>query len=139
MNVKEYLSQAYRIDRRIDSKLSQIQSLRELASKATSTITSMPRSPSPNLQPIETIVARIAELEGEIVRDIDLLIDVKTELYGTIKRVGNIRQQMLLELRYLCFNTWEQIAEAMGINIRWTHRLHTRAVEEFTMLTTKSH
>ena len=37
MTVKEYLSQAYRIDQRINSKLEQVASLRALATKATST------------------------------------------------------------------------------------------------------
>ena len=35
MTVKEYLSQAYRIDQRINSKLEQVASLRALATKAT--------------------------------------------------------------------------------------------------------
>ena len=38
MTVKEYLSQAYRIDQRINSKLEQVASLRALATKATSTL-----------------------------------------------------------------------------------------------------
>ena len=35
MTAKEYLSQAYRIDQRINSKLKQVSSLRELSTKAT--------------------------------------------------------------------------------------------------------
>ena len=38
MTTKEYLAQAYRINQRINSKLEQIVSLRELATKATSTL-----------------------------------------------------------------------------------------------------
>jgi len=36
VNAKEYLSQAYRIDRRVNGKLEQASSLRELTTKATS-------------------------------------------------------------------------------------------------------
>ena len=39
MNAKEYLSQAYRIDQRINSKLEQVMSLRALLGKATGTLT----------------------------------------------------------------------------------------------------
>ena len=38
MTAKEYLSQAYKIDNDINSKLEQVASLRDLATKATSTI-----------------------------------------------------------------------------------------------------
>lgn len=44
MTVKEYLSQAYRIDQRINSKLEQVASLRALATKATSTLSDTPPS-----------------------------------------------------------------------------------------------
>ena len=46
MTVKEYLSQAYRIDQRINSKLEQVASLRALATKATSTLSDTPPSGS---------------------------------------------------------------------------------------------
>ena len=42
MKAKEYLSQAYRLDQRINSKIEQVASLNELATKCTSTITGMP-------------------------------------------------------------------------------------------------
>lgn len=41
MTVKEYLTQAYRIDQRINSKLEQIASLRGLALKATATLSGL--------------------------------------------------------------------------------------------------
>lgn len=50
MTIKEYLSQAYRIDQRINSKLEQVQSLRELAEKATSTLSDTPYSGNSNKQ-----------------------------------------------------------------------------------------
>lgn len=49
MTVKEYLSQAYRIDQRINSKLEQVASLRALATKATSTLSDTPPSGSRNV------------------------------------------------------------------------------------------
>ena len=38
MTAKEYLSQAYRLDKRIDSKIEQLKSLNLLATKCTSTL-----------------------------------------------------------------------------------------------------
>ena len=49
MTAKEYLSQAYRIDQRINAKLEQVMALRALATKATGTLSDMPRSDSSNV------------------------------------------------------------------------------------------
>ena len=44
LSAKDYLSQAYRIDQRINSKIEQVQSLRELAGKASATLSDVPPS-----------------------------------------------------------------------------------------------
>ena len=56
MRIKEYLGQTYRIDHRINSKIDQISSLHDLATKATSTISDMPGSPNRNIHRMEDIV-----------------------------------------------------------------------------------
>ena len=129
MDVKEYLGQAYRIDKRINSKLEQIVSLRELATKATSTLNDTPVSGTRNLQSMECIIAKMIDLEAEINEDIDTLVDLKRDLVVLIKKVLNPEYQTLLELRYLCFKTWEQIAVEMGYDLRYLHKLHGRALE----------
>ena len=62
MTTKEYLSQAYRIDQRINSKLEQVASLRALATKATSTISDNLPSGSQNVQAMEDIIVKIIYL-----------------------------------------------------------------------------
>lgn len=129
MTIKDYLGQAYRIDQRINSKLEQIACLRELATKATSTISDTPRSASRNTHSMENILVKMFALENEINDDIDALVDLKREIVSVIKLVDNPEYQTLLELRYLCFRTWEQIAVDMGYDLRYLHRLHGRALE----------
>lgn len=130
MTAKEYLGKAYRIDQRINSKLEQVASLRELATKATSTLSDAPKSASPNIQPMEGIIAKIIDLESEINRDIDALVDMKREIVGIIKGIQNPEYQTLLELRYLCFHPWEQIAVEMEYDLRYIYKMHGRALEE---------
>ena len=129
MTAKEYLVQAYRIDQRINSKLEQIVSLRELATKATSTLSDMPASGTRNLHPMEGIIVKVIDLESEINDDIDTLVDLKREIVSIIKKINNPEHQTLLELRYLCFKTWEQVAVDMGYDLRYIHKLHGRALE----------
>lgn len=103
MTAKEYLQQALRLDERINSKISQLESLRELATKCTSTITGMPHNPSPSQSPMADAVCKIIDLQDEINRDIDHLVDLKRELVGVIRNVEDVECRLLLELRYLCF------------------------------------
>jgi len=72
---------------------------------------------------------KIVDLENEINADIDQLVDLKREMVGIIKAVENPEHQTLLELRYLCFKTWEQIAVMMSYSIEYTFRLHKKALE----------
>lgn len=129
MTAKEYLGQAYRLDQRINSKLEQVASLNELAMKCTSTLTGMPRNPNRGISTMADAVGKIVDLQAEINRDIDQLVDLKREMVRLIKAVNNTEYQTLLELRYLCFKTWEQIAVDMGYNVRHVYRLHDEAVE----------
>lgn len=128
MTAKEYLGQAYLIDQRINAKLEQAVSLRQLAAKATSTLTDTPHSASPNLRSMENTIGKMVDLENEINADIGALVDLKLEIVSAIKGVENPEYRTLLELRYLCFKPWEQIALEMGYDLRWLYRLHQRAL-----------
>ena len=130
MTTKTYLSQARYLDMRIKSKLQQIDSLNELATTCTSVLTGMPRNPSASVSRMADAVCKIVDLQADINRDIDMLVDLKKEIMGVIKAVENPEYQTLLEKRYLCFLSWEKIAVDMGYDLRYIHKLHTRALED---------
>ena len=127
--VKEYLQQGYRIDQRINSKIAQVTGLHELATKATATLSDMPGNATPNTHRMEDIIVKMIDLENEINADIDRLVDLKAEMVSVIKNVRNPELQTLLELRYLCFKTWEQIAVELGYSIESIYRLHREALK----------
>ena len=126
---RTYLEQAYRIDQRINSKIEQVASLHNLATKANSTLTDMPGSPNRNIHRMEDIIVKIVDLENDINQDIDMLADLKTEIMQVIKKVDDLELQTLLEQRYLNFRTWEQIAVDMGYNVRHLYRMHDKALK----------
>lgn len=130
MTAKEYFGQAYRLDQRINSKLEQVTSLNELATMATSTLTGMPRNPNRATSIVADAVVKIIDLQAEINNDIDTLVDLKREIVGMIKSVSNTEYQTLLELRYLCFKSWEQIAVDMGYSIQHIYRIRDKALAE---------
>lgn len=128
MTAKEYLSQAKFLDQRINSKIQQVASLNDLATKATSTLTGMPRNPNHATSTMEETIAKIIDLQAEINRDIDRLVDLKQEITAVIKAVDNNEYQTLLEKRYLCFLSWKKIAVEMGYSIRNIQILHGKAL-----------
>ena len=128
MTAKQYLSQAYRIDQRIDSKLEQIASLRELLNKTTNGINDMPGNPNRDRSRVEDYVVKIIDMERELDEDISKLISIKADIMHTIKKVEDAECQMLLEDRYLRFLTWETIADNMGYTVRNVYILHGKAL-----------
>ena len=126
---KEYLGQAYRIDQRINSKIEQVSALNNMATKATSTISDMPGSATRNIHRMEDVIVKIIDLQNEINADIDELVDFKAEVMSVIKSIDNLEYQTLLELRYLCYKPWEQIAIELGYSINNVFKMHRKAIE----------
>lgn len=129
MTAKEYLSQAYRLDKRIDSKIEQLKSLNLLATKCTSTLSDMPKSQSISNSRLEDTVVKIVDLQEEINMDIDSFVDLKRDIVKTIKSVQNPEYQIILELRYLCFKTWEEIAVQMNCSIDNVFKIRKNALK----------
>lgn len=133
MTAQEYLGQAYRLDQRINSKLAQVASLNDLATRATSVMTGMPSNPNRAHSSMADVIVKIVDLQSEINRDIDCLVDLKREITFLIGSVGNKEHQTLLEKRYLCFQTWEKIAVDMGFSIQHVFRLREKALAEIVV------
>ena len=133
MTAKEYLVQARFLDMRINSKIQQVASLNELATKCTATISDMPRNPNSGGSKMADAVIKIIDLQDEINHDINRLVELKREIMGVITSVPNVEYQTVLEKRYLCFLAWEQIAVDMNFSMQHIHRMHSAALKEITV------
>ena len=128
MTAKEYLNQAYRVDQRVNSKLHQLESLKDMATKATSTLGTEHVSGTRNVHRLADTIDNIIALENEINDDIDHLVDLKRDVMKTLSQVHDTNCLMLLELRYLSFKSWDEIADEMDFGSRWVHILHSKAL-----------
>ncbi len=128
MTAKEYLSQAFRIDQRIRMKMEQIDSLRDLVTRMGAQMSDMPKNPNKGQSRTEDILIKIVDMENAINRDIDRLISLKEDIMHTVNKVEDIDCQMVLEKRYLLFETWESIAAEMGYTVRNVHLIHGKAL-----------
>lgn len=131
MTAKEYLGQAYRLDQRINSKIMQLDSLRSLSRKVTAAFEGEKTSRSRNVTSLEDTIIRMMETEDELNKQIDSLTEIKNNITRYISAMEDIDYQLLLEKRYLCFMSWDQIAAESGCSLRWIHTLHSRALVAF--------
>lgn len=143
MTVKEYLSQVYWLNTIVNNKLEQKEELEALAERTTVDLTEEKVSGrNRSTSPMEDAAVKLIDLSHQINDDIDELINLKKEIAGTIKKVGDYRYRTILEMRYLQGKLWEDVARDIGFDKRWVMRLHSRAlkeVDEILKLTTKSH
>ena len=93
-------------------------------------LSDMPRPDSPNKQRMEETICKIVDLEREINEDIDRLVDLKAEARRVINAVSDPDQQLILELRYLCYKPWNEIMTELGYSEPTIYRLHGEALKK---------
>jgi len=135
ITAKKYLGQAFRLNLRITAKIEQLEHLHSLAYKVTSILREDRASNGPSSKsPLEDAIVKIVMAENQINKDVDCFVDIKNEITALISLIQNEDERLLLELRYLCFNSWEQIAAKMNYSYSYTFRLHKQALESFDFL-----
>ena len=127
---KNYLSQAFGLNQRIESKIDQIAILNDLATKATVTYSDMPKSPNRDGSRMEDAIIKIIDLESEINKDMMKLVELKKDIIRRVKAVESAELQTILELRYLSYMRWEEIAIELGYGIDNVYHLHRKALDE---------
>lgn len=130
MNAKEYLSQAWLLEKQVDSKLQQIAALRSSAEGLNQCIEAEPVSHSRNVSAMQDTVNKIVEAEIELNEEIVHLVDLKREIKEVINQVRNVTYKLILEKRHLSFKKWEEIAEDLGYTARWAQIRYGEALEK---------
>jgi DNA-directed RNA polymerase specialized sigma subunit len=128
MNAKEYLSQAWYLDKRIRTRERQLDWLKSHAVYVSPKLAEAPKAPSIRRSPVEEAVVRITELENEITTSIAQLMRLKTEIAEAIRSVNNMECETLLEMRYLTFLSWDQVAVQLSYSQDYIYHLHRKAL-----------
>lgn len=103
--------------------------MRQLAIKASSILSPVPSSGTPNPHRLEETIARMMDMDHEVDEAIDGLIELKADIMKAISRAPDARERVILELRYLAFKDWASIADALGLHVRQVYRLHDEALK----------
>lgn len=130
MTAKEYLNQARLLDQRINTKLERVTRLRSLTQRVTAAMDSEVVSHTRNVTSLEDQIIRLMEEEESLNQAIDRLVNLKSEVSEVLTLIHDTDCQLILELRYLCFRSWEEIAEVMHFHIRTVYKVHGRALQK---------
>lgn len=128
---KRMLQQVRLFDIHINSKLEELDKLKALTVKITTTIKPDVVSTSGNQDKIGDAVARIVDLQTEINQAVDKYVDKKKCVSDIIEQIQDPDHVAILYKRYFHYERWEQIAYEMGWGIRHTTRIHGYALLAF--------
>ena len=134
MTAKEYFRQAYRLDQKINSDIQEAAQLREMALSVSSPrlgdrVQTSRASEAPFTKSIEKIIA----MEEFINNEIDLFVDLKTEMHTVIDSVSNEDERMILRWRYIHGYTWEQIGSELNMSTKTVRRRHGMALSHVVL------
>lgn len=126
---KKFLQQIKLYDSHINTKLEELQHLKEMVLRITPTLKDDVVSGGSSQDKLADAVAKIVDLETEIGKDVDRYIEAKQDVSRTLEKLDDPDQLEVLHKRYVQYKTWEQIAYEMGISYRWVCTIHGRALQ----------
>ena len=129
MTNKEYLRQAYRLDQKINSDIEEVARLREMAGNISSPVLGDKVQTSRNRDGLFVRnLEKILLLEEKINREIDALVDLKSQMRDVIAAVQDTDERMVLRYRYIHNLTWEQIGNELNADKSTIRRWHGSAL-----------
>ena len=135
--VKTYLWQAYKLDKRLRREQMKLEKLRSAIEYHSPTFDGMGGHGSGDK--LSEAVASIVERSQRVDELAALYAKKYTEIERSIRSVGDDVLEEVLELRYLQYMKWEEITDKMGYkDTRWVQRLHGRALKNLSQ-TIESH
>ena len=135
MKIKTYLKQAYRLDKRINSHIKELEELKLMVSSIGSPILKedVVQTSRNDDAPYVSALTRLCEMEERIDTEIDTYVDLKAQIHTVLKQVENPDQLMVLRYRYIHNYTWEQIAEELFADRRTVIRWHDAALKQLSL------
>lgn len=141
MTVKEFLEQAWEIDRRIKLTLEKVEKMRESVYCKKPTADGAGGSGGMS-DSMGRAIAKYLDYERQADELVDKLVDTKIKIEKVIATVPDAAQREVLERRYLLYQKFESkydrrtgelirkgIADTMNYSVRWVYGLHDKAIE----------
>lgn len=131
---KAYLQKIRLYDAQISSKLDEVVKLRAMATKITPTLSADVVSGSRSQDKLGDSVSMIVDLEADINRRIDNLIELKRSAMELLDKLQNPNHFEILDKRYFQYKSLEQISVDMGYTYRNICYIHGKALQALTAI-----
>ena len=102
---------------------------REMAMQATGRTDALRVSGTGERSKVEKYILELWDVHNELQQEIARLMKKSREAEKLIQTLADDRHRAVLELRYLCAMTWEEIAQKTHFTVRWAHKLHKEALD----------
>ena len=129
---KDYFAQIRKTDRLIQRLVDTVSTLRSSLTSQSYELNPDKVQTSGPKNTLEETVAKIVDLEADINRRIDELVDMKQEAFNMINRIPDLDQQNILIGRYIQLKKWEDIALELNFSIQWVYELHGKGLLAFS-------
>lgn len=133
MTIKEWLNRGRLLDLQINKLLAERDRTFDLAIKVTGSIQE-DKVQTSKKNTSEMRFVKYTSYTDKIDKRVDELVEIKQEILSAINEVEDPTLRTLLQLRYINFETWEQIAIDMHYSYMQVCRLHGKALEKVKML-----
>lgn len=130
ISAQAFMEDVTNLQRRIAIKTETAHRYRDMATRATGSMEAGRIGGSGNRSKVETNVNALVDIERAIERDAERLRNKITMTMELIEGVCTPERKELLELRYICGLTWENVGKRMKYDKRQSQRIHKRALED---------
>ena len=130
MTVREYLKQAFILQKLINTKKSRIQDLRDMQFSVRTSVPGVRVQSSPKLDPVGDLAVVLIDLIDECQKDIYRLLEIQREIEALINSVERLDYRLILYERYVNLKHWEDIAVDNNYSIQHVWRLHGKAIQK---------
>lgn len=128
MNIKEELRELRTISKIIDSKIRQMEQLKKYYTTVRAFDYSKEKTTGCVKKDFTDTVNKIVDLENEITRDIDELIDRKNKMNDFIKSTLSGNEYIVIQMRYFDEYDWIEIAIQLNYTIDNIYKIHGKAL-----------
>lgn len=128
---KDYFAQIRKTDRLIQRLVDTVSTLRSRLTYKSCGLNPDKVQTSGPKNTLEETVSKIVDLEADINRRVEELVDMKQEAFAMISRIPDFDQQNILIGRYIQLKEWGDIAAELHFSLKWVLELHGKAVLAF--------
>ena len=127
-DLKTYLREVRHLHLYTQLLCTRAEKYREMAMQATGRADAIRVSGTSDHSKVEKYILELLEVHDELQKRISNLLKESRKAEKLITRLEDERYHAVLQLRYLCGCSWEEISQKLNFTPRWVHKLHGEAL-----------